>query len=432
MIICILGRQPAIGLAELEALYGAHVVTPFGDTCALVDADVDFSRLGSTVKMARVATDFPGSNVQRAFAWANKNVPQRLEKTTGKLQIGISVYGASISTGKVNAAALTLKKALRNAGHSVRVSPNTEPALSSAQSFHNKLAGRQGYELVVATDGKRTVVARLTDVQDIDAYTLRDRSRPKRDAFVGMLPPKLAQTIINLAAGPRLDGEQTLGQAVLPNESDSAFPAGARQERELNQLAPSGSDEIGKAAGATPVVLDPFCGTGVILMEAALMGYNVYGTDLSEKMVRFTRDNMGWLQEKYDTHPDTALYEAADARDHIWRQPVDCVACEGYLGQPLGGQNPSTEKLQQIIADCDKVMHGFLENISSQLQPGTRLCIAMPSWFIGDKIFHLTTLDDLEKLGYNRIDFVHANATDLIYHRDDQVVGRELVVLTKE
>ena len=50
--ICLLGRQPAIGRAELEALYGATAVTPIGAQAALVDATLDFARLGGTVKAA--------------------------------------------------------------------------------------------------------------------------------------------------------------------------------------------------------------------------------------------------------------------------------------------------------------------------------------------------------------------------------------------
>jgi len=384
MNICVLGRQPAIGLAELEALYGAGAVTPFGDECALVDAGVDFSRLGGSSKIGSVSYSFDGVNLPRAFAWATKNMPLRLENTTGKLQIGVSLYGFNLPVSKQNAHALSLKKALRAHGHSVRVTPNTTNALSSAQSLHNKLAGKQGYELIIATDGKTTTIARLTDVQDIDSYTLRDRGRPKRDTFVGMLPPKLAQTIINLASGSKQNG----------------------------------------------VILDPFCGTGVVLMEAALMGYQTYGTDLSEKMVRYSRDNMNWLQEKYRLQTGV-MYETADATDHIWRQPLDVVACEGYLGQPLGGQTPPKEKLQDIISECNEIMRGFLKSIAPQIEKGARLCVAMPAWYMKADVYHLPLLDDLTSLGYERLKFKHASNEQLIYRRDDQITGRELVVLSK-
>lgn len=39
-------------------------------------------------------------------------------------------------------------------------------------------------------------------------------------------------------------------------------------------------------------VLDPFCGTGGILIEAGLCGIAVYGTDIQEKMVEGSRENL--------------------------------------------------------------------------------------------------------------------------------------------
>ena len=85
----------------------------------------------------------------------------------------------------------------------------------------------------------RLSLVKLEGVQNISAYAMRDQKRPKRDAFVGMLPPKLAQIMINLALGDQEPKDKLL--------------------------------------------LDPFCGTGVLLQEALLMGLKVYGTDLSQK-----------------------------------------------------------------------------------------------------------------------------------------------------
>ena len=396
MTICILGRQPAIGIAELEALYGSDAVRPAGKTAALVDSNVDFKRLGGSHKAGTVLTTLLGTNPQKAFAYLQKNLPAHVGNVEGKLKLGVSLYDLPMPVAKLNANTLTLKKALKTAGQSVRVVPNTEPALSSAQTYHNNLTDERGCEIMVIRDGDSMIIARATDVQGIDAYRKRDQERPHRDTFVGMLPPKLAQTIINLAAFT-LDEKRT-GTTVQSTE------------------------------GIT--VLDPFCGTGVVLQEAALMGYSVYGTDISEKMVRYSRDNLNWLTEKYRMTTEV-FYETADATDHIWRQPVDMVACEGYLGHPFASE-PSKEALMETIQTCNVIMRKFLKNIGAQLKPGTPLCIAAPAWFVRGQVYRLPSLDDLESLGYNRIDFVHANREDLVYHRTDQVTGRELVVLTKE
>lgn len=46
------------------------------------------------------------------------------------------------------------------------------------------------------------------------------------------------------------------------------------------------------------VLLDPFCGTGGILIEAALMGANVIGYDIDEIMLRKARINLGFYKRK--------------------------------------------------------------------------------------------------------------------------------------
>ena len=382
MTICILGRQSALSLAELEAFYGAPAVRPVSDLAAVVDGNVNLARFGGQLKTATLLTTIDTIDFTKQINAIRKNLPKYItDLPDGKIKFGLSFYGFDISAGKINASALSLKKVIRGAGRSVRIIPNTESALSTAQTLHNQLTSPVGLELVLVRDGNKTLLGQVTAVQDIDDYTLRDRGRPKRDAFVGMLPPKLAQIMLNLA------------------------PTDGR-------------------------VLDPFCGTGVVLLEAALKGNAVYGTDVSERMVRYTRDNINWLFEKYQISNDV-YYETADATDHTWQQPIDAVVCEGYLGQPMS-QEPPREKLESVMHECNTIMRGFLKNIAPQLESSTRLCVGFPAWFVGGSVRHLSVLDDLESLGYNRIDFEHANREDLIYHREDQIVGRELVVLTKE
>jgi hypothetical protein len=55
----------------------------------------------------------------------------------------------------------------------------------------------------------------------------------------------------------------------------------------------------------------------------------------------------------------------------------------------------------------------------------------VPTWRGKHEFLHLPTLDYLDDLGYTRIRFKHVDDEDLIYHRENQVVGRELLVLEK-
>lgn len=388
----ILGRQPAIGRAELESLYGVNHVQPLGDMTMVSDlasADIDFARLGSTVKLAAYMGLVEKASMPRIHEQLESMVLTHAEAIyEGKIQLGISAYGVKTSPKQLMAIGLNLKKALKKAGHSVRLTPNQENELSSAQVLHNHLTGERGIELVLVRHGADIVVGRTVAVQDITAYAKRDQERPKRDAFVGMLPPKLAQTIINLAA----DGLKPICEYT---------------------------------------VLDPFCGTGVVLQEALLMGYSAYGSDLEPRMIEYSEKNLDWLQEKYPINGQIAV-EVGDATNFTWTHPFTTVACETYLGHPLANW-PRPEKLQQIIGTCNLIIEKFVKNIGAQMPSGTRLCLAVPAWINPNgRIHHLPMLDDLEKMGYNRVSFMHSREDDMVYHRSDQIVARELLVITRK
>lgn len=385
MITCILGRQPALGFAELESRFGDDAIEPLGSYAAQVNVAPDavpFHLLGTVMKFAQPLATFDSIDWPTVISFTSEKLVELLDDMPeGKVKLGLSVYDIDVSLKTLQRTGLELKKTLRNAGRSVRVVPNTSLELNSAQVIHNRLTTEVGCELLLIRDGRQTHLARTLYVQDIDDYAKRDFGRPMRDAFVGMLPPKLAQTMLNLAQ-------------VKPEQR----------------------------------ILDPFCGTGVVLQEAALMFTEVYGTDLSERMVRYTRDNLNWLEEAYHMKFG-AYYETADATTHTWQQPIDSVVCEVYLGQPMTTL-PDKAKLDTIMAECNDITSKFLVNLRKQLKPGTRCCIAVPAWFDHRKFLHLKVVDDLEKMGYNRISFKRAGNEDLIYHRENQVVARELLVIT--
>lgn len=390
--IMILGRQPALGIAELESLYGSENVMPFGNNACLVSLssdEIDFNRLGGSVRLARILTEFPTTQWSTIEKYLIEKTPEHATNIEGKLSFGISVFGCSVSPRQLARTALSVKKAIKATGVSVRMVPHLATELGSATVLYNKLTSKNGWELLVVSDGKKTYLAQTTRIQDIDAYAERDQARPYRDAKVGMLPPKLAQIIINLAA-----------QKLDPHHGG--------------------------------IVLDPFCGTGVVLQEATLMNFDIYGSDLEPRMVQYSIDNLAWLDTKYPEDGDYRRIEIGDATKHKWNNPssISAVACETYLGKPLSTLPPS-DQLAKIMHEVNALHHRFLQNIGSQLRSGTMLCLAIPTWRGKHEFLHLSTLDFLTDLGYNRVKFKHVSDKDLIYHREGQVVGRELLVLEK-
>ncbi len=356
--LAILGRQADISLAELGALFSN--VKKISSALAAFNAPehTDFTRLGGTIKVG-IKLDTPVIDFLQALP-------------DGKITLGISDYSRNAKSTMKDA--LKFKNILTRHGRSVRVVSSNTPALSTATSLHNGLSGKNERKVELIKNGDTWY--KVVFVSDIDAYTRRDQARPARDAKVGMLPPKLAQILINLC-GP--------------------LPAGSR-------------------------ILDPFCGTGVVLQEALLMGYAAYGTDLSDRMIEYTEKNL-----KYFDFTNYKL-EAGDATNFKWNGKIDAVACEGYLGAPMSTVPPEI-KLKDQKHECGAIVLGFLKNLASQISSGTPVVIAIPAWLRGDnKYSRLDIIDEIEDMGYNVKDI---SREGLLYHRDDQIVARDIIILRK-
>ena len=128
-------------------------------------------------------------------------------------------------------------------------------------------------------------------VQPFDEFSRRDYGRPNRDPRSGMLPPKLAQIMINLSRTQK-----------------------------------------------TATLLDPFCGSGTIIQEALLMGYTqVIGSDISQSAVENTKTNLAWLKLKAQ---QLIVSNVAALAKHVPAQSIDAVVTEPYLGPPLLGNVP--------------------------------------------------------------------------------------------
>jgi tRNA (guanine10-N2)-dimethyltransferase len=388
-LIALFGRQPELGLAELESVLGSDCLKPI-QGAAIIEKElpeVPFFRLGGTIKLGSVLITLETTqwyDIEKylisACAEHSASVPE------GKLTIGLSTYGFQLSNKILERTGLSIKKAIKATGRPVRLVPNKDLDISAAQILHNKLTHENGWDLILYRDGNRTILARTAFVQDIEGYAARDQARPNRDARVGMLPPKLAQIIVNLAA---------------------------------RDLPPKDSR-----------ILDPFCGTGVILQEASLMNFSVYGTDNDARMVDYTAKNLVWLQTRFNVTPIHSV-EVGDALRFKWQQPIDAIATEVYLGKPMSGK-PEPKIIREEIAEVQQLLKNALRNLAGQLKPGTPCCFAIPAWFYDGKIHQLPLIDQIEEIGYNLTRFRHVRPGSLIYRREGQIVGRQFLVVTRK
>ncbi|KPV64186.1 MAG: tRNA (guanine(10)-N2)-dimethyltransferase [Candidatus Bathyarchaeota archaeon BA2] len=119
----------------------------------------------------------------------------------------------------------------------------------------------------------------------------------------------------------------------------------------VNLAQPKGGD----------LVLDPFCGTASILVEAWLIGCRVVGFDVQPHMARGSLQNL----LHYGVKPEGIA--VADAR-HPPVAKVDCIVTDPPYGRSATTLGWST---RQIVED-------FLSTIEDLLPKGRRICMASP------------------------------------------------------
>lgn len=114
-------------------------------------------------------------------------------------------------------------------------------------------------------------------------------------------------------------------------------------------------------------VADPFCGTGGLLIEAALVGARIYGSDLDPRMVAGTRENM----EAAGAPTAEAILEARDVGElpELVGAPLDAV-----VSDPPYGRSSTTN--QEPMAD---LYERFFVAAKEALKPGGRLAVISPS-----------------------------------------------------
>ena len=203
MKITILGRQPEIGIAELESVFGGQNVRVLGREAAIVKTNkLNVSHFGSILKSGEIVFEVNSRDWRAVSKRICEVFIRDFSNFEGKITLGISAYQLSTSANEINRTLSKIKSELKKSSVSVRTISSKTTALSTAISHNNKLGlSEKKIEILAVGAGEKTVVALSEGAQNITSYARRDQNRPRRDAFVGMLPTKLAQTMINLGIG---------------------------------------------------------------------------------------------------------------------------------------------------------------------------------------------------------------------------------------
>ena len=280
--------------------------------------------------------------------------------------------------------------------------------LNAAQVIFNKLTHDPNKELIFLQHEGVIILMRSIAMQDIASYELRDTSRPARDAKVGLLPPKLAQIMINLA-----------------------LPA---------------------ASNIPSAVYDPFCGMGTILQEAWLMNIKAFGTDISERMIEATTQNMEHLKKyfsvKNELAPTFLPHDVTNPNipEKIYHENITVVT-EPFLGTPLSRPLSPTEA-EEFYASVTPLYLNFFMNMKSVLPKNGRILLLLPAPRVaanGKERFSpipRTFLDEIAAIGYRKGQLIpkelstssNAAGTEepLIYARPDAFIARELTLWERD
>lgn len=389
----VLGSNPLLSLAEAKAVIGERKPVIAGNL-AIFDVEAWDGKalqniLAGTIKLGDILFEGPIADLTAEHLADLIDALPRGDRVL----FGLTVFGPNQSTFKN--LPILLKRTLVDRGRSVRWVTGEKGELTPAAVEKVHLTTK-GYDIVVASFGQTAIVGLTTHVQSASAWSYRDFSRPFRDATTGMLPPKLAHIMVNLT---RKEGK-------LPT-----------------------------------TLLDPFCGGGTVMMEAALLGITAQtGSDMDAKQIAGSKENLDWLMEngllKDDVRAGISLLVSPVASLNRDLPPAsfDAVVTEGFLGKPLRGHE-NAEFLQHQKREIEDLWYSALQTVARLLRPGSRLTVVWPRFKTATSDVAVDLRNELEALGYRMIDPL-AGWTErreaLVYARPDQFVKRQIVVLERK
>jgi tRNA G10 N-methylase Trm11 len=473
----ILGRERELCLAELKAVLKRFCFDfgPFDELRAGVSSvsrNVAFINITecNDEEIAKLAPIFGGTMkifriLDAEYDSLSKQMINYLSAigSSSKLEFGISSY-SDLSGQGVFKLGLTVKKGLKGKISTRFVAPREGKELSTIVSLKNKLCS-SGVEFGLFETG----IGVLIGLSDPEKWGERDYGKPAGDKRSGMLPPKLARIMVNLA----------LGQSKII--SNSKFPIS-------NQFSNLNSKDLGALnllkikncklkINERQLVVDPFCGSGNILSEALMLDCDVFGSDTSEKAVKDTKANIKWLMQisNIKSQNDNLRFEItrADATNCDWFKnfstfyplpSTPVVVTEPFLGEPKKYE-PSMNAVLGEYGKIKEMYLNFLKNIRNVISSDHQgvekslvgqkipaspaggspllvndevgrddtksivLCLVFPLVeTIEGKQYSLykNSVDEIKKIGYTELHM------PMVYGRDYQIVKREIVLLKFE
>lgn len=207
---------------------------------------------------------------------------------------------------------------------------------------------------------------------------------------------------------------------------------GKPERREELAISPRLAKILINLSGAKKggIVLDPFCGIGVILQEALLMGINAVGVEIDASAAKNAKKNIEWLKKNYSVSAECEVINA-DSRKARLRKNIDGIATEPALGKLLK-RVPSREEAQEMAKGFESLIAKVLENVKKYLKKGGKIAFTSPliktnAEKVGCDIGRIASSAGLKVY---EIAGLKEAAFPIREFREGQIVGREIWVLT--
>jgi len=350
-------------------------------------------QLGGTVKIAEVVKTINSTDQFTKDEWLHI-LRSELRNNEGKFTYGLSVY-SEIETRikQLKKIGLELKKYLKSIGNNSRFVFNNEGKLSSVAVQKNKILGKE----LIFLEGKKIYLSLTCEVQDFNAYSKRDYGRPSRNMERGMLPPKLAQIMLNLGRVKRDD-----------------------------------------------VLLDPFCGGGTIIQEALLMGLEtVYGSDNDPEAIKEAEINTNWLSENYNVaQPKYMVADIFNLSENYKPSSINVVVTEPYLGpaRTLHKRSLTRRAFFDIRNNLERIYLHVFEELSHIVKNGGHVVMVFPVFKLFGEEYSIGSFEAYANKSWKLKEpylpryFPDCSLSDrgqVMYFREGQTVAREITVWDK-
>lgn len=171
------------------------------------------------------------------------------------------------------------------------------------------------------------------------------------------------------------------------------------------------------------VVLDPFVGTGTVLIEATMLGIpQVQGSDIDPQAIYSSTANLNWWKEQSEIEFETKLVrrEVAHLVKGDFMPPPTMIVTEPFLGK----LTPSPEQIPNVVRGLEKLYKGAIKAFSQLLPEGGMVAIILPTFIVRERHIAMDrTVADFTRAGF---ELLHG---PFIVGHPDAVTQRTVYVL---